>query len=367
MKKIFIVAGDKSGDLYGGYLCKKLKDKYGNLEIYSFGGSCLAQYSLQLVNLISHSVSGIYEVIFSLKNLIHILNQAYREIQRIKPHLIILIDFPDFNLRLAKKINRRIPVFYYVSPQLWAWRTKRVEIIKQYVDKMIVIFHFEKEFYKQKGIDALYFGHPLLEIIKNHDIPVKKNIISFMPGSRKNEIKHHLPVMEKTKEILKKEISGYSYRIIKTENITETFYHRYSRMPLEPHSYRAIGESKFIVTSSGTATIEIAIMGVPYIIIYKLNPISWQILKRIVKTEFAGMVNILAQEKIVDELLQNKATPSHISKRILYYLNNDSCYQEISNKLKKIQERLSPYGATDRFASYIGNYLNMEENETKRK
>ncbi|MCF7907957.1 MAG: lipid-A-disaccharide synthase [Candidatus Omnitrophica bacterium] len=359
-RKIVIIAGDTSGDLYGGLLAKKLKEKYSSLEIDSFGGPALAEHSQQIVNLLAHSVSGLVEVISSLKGIFAIFNQAYEHIEKVKPDLVILIDFPDFNLRLAKKINKKYPVFYYVSPQVWAWREKRVNLIKKFIDQIIVIFKFEKDFYQTKNIDALYFGHPLLEIIERPENSKTKNIISFMPGSRKNEVKKHLPVMSEAKKIIEKQLPGYQFQIIKPESLSQEFYRQFSPdMDIVNHSYLALAESKFIIASSGTATVEIAILEVPYLIIYKVNPLTWHILKKLVKTKFIGMVNILSKEKIVDELLQNEASSNKIAKATFSYLTNDQKCNQLKEKLKKVKETLSPYGASEKFAEYIGKYLKL--------
>ncbi|MBP7088449.1 MAG: lipid-A-disaccharide synthase [Candidatus Omnitrophica bacterium] len=358
-KKIVVVAGDKSGDLYGGVLSKKIREKFKEVEIYSFGGEILAQNSYQIINLLSHSVSGIFEVMSSLSKLIKIYHEILKAIEIIKPDLIILIDFPDFNLKLAKKLNRKYPLFYYISPQVWAWREKRIDSIRKYVDKIIVIFKFEEELYKKENIDVLYFGHPLLDIIDKQKVEVK-NIISFMPGSRKNEIKKHLPLMQKTKAILEKELKGYQFRIIKPPNLEKKLYEKFSlSMDVTEHSYQAIKESKFIIASSGTATIEITILEVPYLIIYKINFLSWQILKRIVNAKFIGMANILASEKIVEELLQKEARPEKIARLTLAYLKDEEKYLNLQKKLNKIKEKLLPYGASDKFATLIGEFLKL--------
>jgi lipid-A-disaccharide synthase len=174
MKKIVIVAGDKSGDLYGGLLSKKLREKNSSLEIISFGGDNLFKYShRQIINLVNHSATGLFEVIFSLKKFIDLLKKTIEEIKKINPNLVILIDFPDFNLRLAKTLNKKFPIFYYVSPQIWAWRKGRIDLIKKYVNKMIVIFKFEKELYEREKVNVFYFGHPLLEIVKKTNLGVK--------------------------------------------------------------------------------------------------------------------------------------------------------------------------------------------------
>lgn len=357
VKKIVIVAGDKSGDLYGGLLSKRLKEKFSSLEIYSFGGQALSKYSHQIINLLDPSVCGLLEVLTSLRRLLNIFNKTVQAIKQLKPDLIILIDFPDFNLKLAKTLNKAYPLFYYVSPQVWAWRKKRVKLIKKYVDKMVVIFKFEKDFYQKEGIDSLYFGHPLLEIIEEKKVEQKK-IISFLPGSRKNEVKKHLPIMQKAKELIEKELKDYEFRIIRPENLEKDLYKKFTpRMDIVDHSYTTIKESKFIISSSGTATLEIAILEIPYIIIYKVNPISWQILKRIVNTPFIGMVNILASRKIVDELLQNQATPQKIAALTLEYLKDEGKYFHLKEELKEVKKMLAPLGATEKFADFIGHYL----------
>jgi len=312
MKKIVIVAGDSSGDLYGAKLAEKLKNKFSSIEIFSFAGPHLAKHSTQPIDLIKHSVSGIVEVFSNLKEIINTFNETFNKINEINPDLVILIDFPDFNLRLAKKINRKFPIFYYVSPQVWAWRKNRVKLIKRYIEKMVVIFKFEEEFYKKENMDVLYFGHPLLEIIKDEKAETK-NIISLLPGSRENEVKKHLPIMLKAKEITEKELKNYQFRIIRPKNLDESLYKELSGdIEIIPHSYKAIKESKFIVAASGTATVEISILEVPYIIIYKTNPLTWQILKRMVNIKFAGMANILSGKQMIDELLQDEATEQKI-------------------------------------------------------
>lgn len=357
MKKIIIIAGDKSGDIYGGLLCQALKAKQPSFKLYSCGGENLAKHSHQLINLVAHSTGGLIEVLASLKKILAIFKSTLEEIDKIKPDLIILIDFPDFNLRLAKTLNKKYPIFYYVSPQIWAWRKSRINLIKKYVEKMVVIFKFEQDFYLNHGVKALYFGHPLLEVIPPISVETK-NIISFMPGSRKNEIKYHLPIMQKVKELLAKELKDYSFHVIRPENIPLEYYTQFSSdLEIINHSYEGIKESKFILTSSGTATVEIAILNVPFIIIYRMNPLTWALLKALVKTKFIGMVNILAKRMIVEELLQNQANPEDIAKKILYYLKDSSAYKNIKNNLEEIKTIITPYSATKNFANYISEYL----------
>jgi len=359
MKKIVIVAGDKSGDIYGGFLCKKLKEKYHSLEIISFGGSHLAQHSQQKIDLTEHAVSGLFEVLRTLPRILKLFKETLRQINEIKPDLVITIDFPDFNMRLIRALNKRFPVFYYISPQVWAWRKGRVATLKEYVDKMIVIFKFEEAFYKKEGMDVLYFGHPLLEIITTKPAACKK-IISFMPGSRKNEIARHLPLMIAAMDLLKKKLPDHSFRIIRPSNIEKGFYTKvFPDIEVVDHSYQALAESAFIITSSGTATVEIAILEVPFLIIYKVNALTWRLLKGLVDTKFAGMVNILAQRMVIRELLQSEASPKKISGTALEYLTDEAKYNRLKGELKEIKKIVSPYGATEKFAQYIADYLRL--------
>ncbi|MDD5069349.1 MAG: lipid-A-disaccharide synthase [Candidatus Omnitrophica bacterium] len=362
LKKIVIVAGEESGDRYAGMLSEKLKINFSGIEIYSFAGPVCAKFSTQKINLLEYAVSGLVEVITHLKGLFKIFSETIAEIKHINPDLIILIDFPDFNLRLAKKLNNRFTIFYYVSPQIWAWRKRRINLIRRYVKEMIVLFKFEQDFYEKENVKALYFGHPLLEIIP----PIKttkKKIISLLPGSRKNEIKKHLPIMIKAKELLEKDLPGYSFRIIRPPTLNEDLYKTYdNKTELTIQSYQALAESEFIIACSGTATVEIAILAIPYLIIYKVNPISWFLLRWLIKIKFAGMVNILNAKEIVKELLQDKATPQNIKKETLSYLNNNEKLNSLRQDLSLTRKILSPYGASENFANYIGKFLNLKQN-----
>ncbi|MCP4652513.1 MAG: lipid-A-disaccharide synthase [Candidatus Omnitrophica bacterium] len=358
MKKIAIIAGDKSGDLYGGLLSRYLKEKYPGVEIFSFGGENLAQHSQQKINLLSHSVTGIFEVLSGLKKILKIFKTTVEEIEKIKPDLIIPIDFPDFNLRLLKKLNHKYPVFYYISPQVWAWRKKRIKLIKKYVDKMIVIFKFEQDFYKNEGIDVLYFGHPLLEIIEKKDVKCE-TLISLMPGSRKNEIKKHLPPMQGAKKIIAEKLN-YKFQIIRPANIPESFYEKFSvDIPVVEYCTEELQRSEFIITASGTATIKIAILRIPYLIVCKLNLLTWKIVKKLVNIKFAGMVNILSNRKIIEELLQNDVTAENIAKYTLSVLEDRQAYQKIESDLSGVAALLGPGGGSKKFADFIGNYLDL--------
>lgn len=358
-KKIVIVAGDRSGDLYGKNLAIKLNEQIPGCQIYSFAGPLLAGCSRQKLDLVSHSVCGLVEVLASLSKFQKLFQKTYQLIQTIGPGLVILIDFPDFNLRLAKKINQKYPVYYYISPQVWAWRQKRVKIIKKYCQRMITIFNFEQLIYQKEKIPVFYFGHPLLEIINGQNT-TKSKIISLLPGSRQNEIKYHLQLMLEAKKIIQLKLPDYKFQVLKPKELSRCLYEKFFQ-PAEiiDHSYRALAASEFVITASGTATIETAILEIPHLIIYKVNRLTWFILKNFVNIKFAGMLNILANKPLVPELIQKQANPEKIAALTLNYLRDESSYAGFKAELKQAKQLLWPQNAISRFAAYIKSEMQL--------
>jgi len=361
MKKIVFIAGDKSGDLYAGLLARNLKDIYGeSVLLYSCGGPELARSSKQLLDLVRLSVSGIIEVAAHFKDLKNAFNTALAQVKKIQPDLVILVDFPDFNLRLAQELHGLCPLFYYISPQVWAWRKNRVFIIKKLIDKMIVLFGFEHDFYQKYGVDSLFFGHPLLDIIPRQKQGTDNRIL-FFPGSRKNEIKKHLPLMLEIKNILSPQLPEYEFCAVRPENMEKRFYTDLTGDSLRiiPHSYENVSRAKFIVSASGTATLELAILNVPFCIVYNMNTITWWLLTRMVKIKNIGLPNIVCGKKIVEEFIQFRAKPDTIAEHVLSSINNEDNYNKIKSRLQKVKDKLTPYHALKNTATYIGNYLKL--------
>ncbi len=371
MKKIVFVAGDKSGDLYAARLSQKLKAFYGDtLEIYSFAGDSLAQHSTQLINLVEHSVSGLVEVVRHFKDILATFSQTVYDINRVKPDLVILVDFPDFNLHLAKKLHGQFRLFYYISPQVWAWRKNRIYQIKRYLEKIIVLFRFEEKLYRRAGLDAVCFGHPLLEAIpQKFQAPSarqKTKTILFLPGSRRNEIRKHLPVMMAAKEIIAHSLPHHTFKIIRPENIPEDFYSRIHpvSIPIVEHSYPELSGAEFIIASSGTATLEIAILGIPFLIMYKVNWLTWLILKNIVHIRFIGMPNIIAQKEVAREFIQNQATAGKIARHTIEMVSHPQKLSQAEEELKTLTEHLKPEDALTQTAHYLGRSLGLKQSHT---
>ena len=289
-----------------------------------------------------------------------------RHIQELRPDKIILIDYPGFNLRIAQKIKKltNVKVFYYVSPQLWAWKENRIEIIKKHVDALIVLFPFEVEWYKKRGLHVEYFGHPLVEenLPKRTRKPKKKETytIALCPGSRQQEITQHLPILMELVEKTKKKKMCLDFELFCAPNIKPSFL-----QALMKGSHVTINTSPilssfkhvdFAVVASGTASLECAITLTPMVVIYKMSAVSWWTTSWLVKTPFASIVNILAGHKVVMELLQKHLTASRLLTIINGFLNNREQLAENQKKIFKIIQPLALKDVYKNTGSYIIKY-----------
>jgi len=335
----YFIAGEASGDLHGAALIKHLKSFDDKALFYGVGGDQMVAQGLQsLLPMKQISVMGFVEVFKRLPFFLKLLNKVFFHIKHTKPTKVVLIDFPGFNLKLAKKIkqNSSINIIFYVSPQMWAWKENRLEYIKKYVDKLIVLFPFEKNWYENRGVDVKYFGHPLVETYQQkndenptlkYDINPNNYIVALFPGSRKQEIKRHLPIFKKTVALVQKKIQNIHFIIRASSNINidiENDLGLFNKYTIEKNnSFRAFDSAHFAIVASGTATLECAITNTPFVVVYKTSYISWLITKIFIKVPFASIVNILNNKKIVEEFLQHNASSKKISSYVVEYINNN--------------------------------------------
>ncbi len=366
MFKVFISAGDPSGDLYSSYICQKLEQILPDIEIHSAGGEKLSQISKTFIDLTKTAVTGIFETITYLKRIISLFNKILKHIDDLKPDLIILVDFPDFNLRLAKKLKQKgYKIVYFISPQIWAWRKKRVKTIKKYIDKMLVIFKFEESIYKKENVPVSYIGHPLLEIISNQ--PKEKSLkqqlgikpgqplIILLPGSRTKEAQKHLPIMLQSKEIIAKEIPA-KFALIKHPKLPLSLFSAAEKQNIpiiENKNYSCLQGADLAIASSGTITIELAILQIPSVIIYKLNISTWLILKNIVKVNYISMPNIILNQPVFPEFIQFNATAENVSAACIKLIEDKQFYRQTKEKLKTLLESLKPGNAISTAANEI--------------
>lgn len=369
-KTIFIVAGESSGDLHGSILAKALKKLDPKIKLCGAGGMLMENSGVEIYyNFLNLAVVGFWEVLKNLRKFRKIFKFLVRKLEEVKPDLVILIDYPGFNLRFAKEVKKRnIKLVYYISPQVWAWGKNRIKLIKKLVDKMIVVLKFEEDLYKSYGIDVAFVGHPLLDIVKpsqtkyelfkKYGLNSHKKIISLLPGSREVEVRRHLPILLKTAKLISKRNPNIDFIISKTPALAKDLFSsllpkfKLSALFLE-NSYDCIELADFVLVSSGTATLETAILEKPMIIIYKTSFLTWLIIRPQIKIPYIGLVNIVAGKKIVPEFIQFQTKPKKISQKIIELMSNHEELKKIRENLVMVKNKLGTSGAIERAAKII--------------
>lgn len=361
-KLYYIVAGEASGDLHGFHLMRSCKKVDSKINFRGVGGPKMKSRGLSsLVNFNRLAVMGFVEVFRDLLFFIKLKNFLIKDIKKHNPQKIILIDYPGFNLSLAKTIKKTIdiPVFFYISPQVWAWKEARVKQIKKNIDKLIVIFPFEKEWYKKRGVEVEFFGHPLVDLIKKQKTTQVKNqtkVVGLFPGSRKQEILKHLPILQQTMVILRKKKPEIKFVLCHAPGLdktTKTLLQKINVEKIVYNSEEAFQSCDAAIVTSGTATLECAISQTPLVVIYKTSIISWLIAKYFLSIPFISIVNIIANKKIVEECLQKNATPQKIASETLQLLKYP---ERMKENLSKVKNSLGHSGVYKKTAQFIINY-----------
>ena len=373
-----LIAGEPSGDLHGANLMRDLKKLDDSLQFIGAGGKRMKQESLiGITDMESLAVVGFKEVFEKFRDLKKAFRTLSEMLKQKKPECLILIDYPGFNLRMAQVAKEEgIPVFYYISPQLWAWGKNRIEKIKKYVDKMFVILPFEEDFYLQYGVKAQFVGHPLLDIVKPvlskaeassyFDFNPDKILIGVLPGSRWKEVELSMPVIADACAIISKQVPNAQFGILVSENIDVKKLEsllakkKQSRLPIgkefrliKEKSYDFINLCDLLLVNSGTATLEIAILNKPMIIFYKLSLLSAVLLRILVKIPYFGLTNIVAGKKIAPEFFQFGVTSSRIAKEALNILADESRIRTMQKELLEVKNKLGESGASERTARAI--------------
>lgn len=367
--KVMIVAGEASGDLHGSLLVREMRSLNPAISFYGIGGGKMKEAGVELLaSAADIGVVGFTEVFSKLGTFIKIIGDIRKSMDRCKPNLVILIDFPDFNLnfvaRAAKK--RGIRIFYYISPQVWAWREGRVKQIKRMVDKMAVILPFEVDFYAGHGYAVQYVGHPLRDKVKtsltrsearcHFGLAEERTTIGLLPGSRTAEINRLLPEMMDAAKLISKKIPDAQYILPLADTLREESVAGIigaSGLPVKivsGHTYDALAACDLAIVTSGTATLETGLMGVPMVIIYKMSILSALIGKLIINPRYIGLVNIIAGKTVAPELIQLNATGPRIASETLAILLNPDKKQEMIRELHNIREKLGEPGAARRAA-----------------
>ena len=361
---IYIVAGEPSGDLHGSHLINNFKKQSKEpLMIRGLGGPLMQKAGLKTIEKFDKlSVMGFLEVLLRLPFFIKLKNKTILDIKKHLPKKIVLIDYPGFNLKLAQTIKKelQIKIYFYISPQVWAWKEKRVLSIKKYVDEMIVVFPFEKDWYAKRNFFVNYFGHPLIDLYKNKvkKEPSKTINVGVFPGSRQQELDNHLPVLRQTIALLNNKFDNLRFivgvanektnkHIIKKLNLKSNF------TVVANNSIHAFNLSNVAIVASGTATLECAISKTPFVVIYKTSFISWFLTSFFIKINFASIVNILGNRLIVKELLQKNCVPSLIADQVCSLINSNNTM--FLNEMREIVGTLGDGTSYKKSSNFILN------------
>ncbi|MHB1286338.1 MAG: lipid-A-disaccharide synthase [Leptospirales bacterium] len=377
-KKLLIVAGEPSGDQHGAHLLSAMKELEPSLRVWSVGGDRLkAAGSEQIVPLTELSVMGAVEVFKKAARIIKVWKTILRTVDSEKIGTVILIDFPDFNLRLAKALKKKgLMVLYYVSPQVWAWRKGRIKTIRKYVDHIFVLFPFEKDLYEQSGIPVTFVGHPLLdepfplkspeEIAQNFfpEHPAAVFILGLLPGSRESELTRLYPRMLKALDLLLPEFPDLRVIVPQAPGLDDTLFEAFEKeypWSGDPNRFRRIkGQFRegvkacdLVVLASGTATLETALLGVPMVIVYVMNTLTYLLARALIRVPAIGMVNLIAGRIVMPELIQDNASPSSIRDQVRELLTHSGTLDQMKRELETVRERLGVPGASETIAGYM--------------
>ncbi len=372
--KYYVIAGEASGDLHGSNLIKELKKRDSSAQFRAWGGDLMQAAGAELVKHYKDlAFMGFAEVIKNLPTILSNIKFCKQDVAQYVPDVLILIDYPGFNLRIAEWAKaHHFKIVYYISPQVWAWKESRVKKIRQVVDKMLVILPFEKEFYETKwDYKVDYVGHPLVQVIAEAELQDKslitlqpghqnessknKKIIALLPGSRRQEISVKLPIMLQAS----KQFPDYRFIIAQAPGQPYEFYvpliAGYSNVEIASpgQAYTLLRQSTAALVTSGTATLETALFGVPQVVCYKGSAISYHIAKRLIKIKYISLVNLIADKRVVTELIQHELTPENVARELHAILHNEARIQQVKEDYKRLKNLLAQHGDASAQAAQI--------------
>ena len=369
--KYYIIAGEASGDLHASNLVAEIKKKDKKAEFRGCGGDLM---KAQGVDLLKHyrtmAYMGFVEVAVNLRKVLGNIAQCKKDILEYQPDAIILVDYPGFNFRIADFAHEKgFKVFYYISPQVWAWKRRRVKKVKRSVDKMLVILPFEEEFYKEYGVDVTYVGNPLLDelakfgtanrsiFLRRNSLGEKREIIALLPGSRKQEVKRVLPVMLKAAS----HFPDYQFVVAGVSSLDKSLYKKIlgnsDVFLIENQTYELLQNSSAAIVTSGTATLETALFTVPEVVCYKATGLSYFLAKWMIKVKFISLVNLVMDKEVVKELIQGDLTEENIVNELDLLLHNGRRQRQLLEDYEELRGRLGNAGASEMAAEVIINAM----------
>lgn len=374
-KRIMIIAGEASGDLHGSALVRESRVLDPALRFFGIGGSLMrAEGVATLVDAREMAVVGLVEVLAHFPTIFRAFRKMEKILKQNPPDLLILIDYPDFNLRLAKIAKSvGVKVLYYISPQVWAWRVGRVKKIARIVDRMAVVFPFEVPFYEKEGVPVSFVGHPLVDSVRPtmsremaqtaFGIDPNSRTVGLFPGSRKQEIRTHLPILLESARLLLERFPELQFILPLASSLERADLESFLEGSgiavsiVEGKGYDVMQVCDAIISVSGTVTLEIALIGVPMVIIYRVSPLTYQAAKRLIRVDHVGICNIVADQRVVRELIQHEAQPEIIAEEISRILTDSSYADAIRSGLSEVRERLGSGGCSVRVAEIVQEML----------
>jgi lipid-A-disaccharide synthase len=372
-QRFLIVAGEASGDMYGADVARSLARKFPDCQIYGLGGQRMRDAGVQLEGDISKTaVIGPFEVIGSLASLYRVFRRLAERVEAEPPTAAILIDFPDFNLRLGKRVkDAGVPVVYYVSPQVWAWREGRLKQLRRLVNKMLVIFPFEEEVYRKAGVDVEFVGHPLVDTVRAtkskdefctaYKLDPRKPIVALLPGSRAKEVRFILPTLCEAATLISQRKPDTQFVLPMASGLhRELMEDVIQARPITivtNDTYNAIRYARAAIVASGTATLETALLGTPEVIVYRISQASWMLGKALLKVRLFGIVNIILGEEVVPELFQERMTPQEVSKIALQLMDDVWVQSRIRGNYEKLRRQLGSGNVADRVVEAVAKVI----------
>ena len=376
-----ISCGEPSGDLYAGALVSEILRREPAAEVFGFGGQRLAAAGARLIgNFHGFSVTGLTEAIRVLPRSFAMLRRLTAAAREQRPDVFVAIDFPDFNFRLMAALHRLgIPVVYYISPQLWAWRAHRMETMKRFVDRVLVIFPFEEELYRRAGIPVEFVGHPLVDLVRvqqpraallrEHGLDPEAPTVALLPGSRTNELRRIVPAMAASLPLIRTRVPNVQFVIAAAPTLAdELFEPLMVRLKPDPTRWGppsggpvlirertddVLAASDVVITASGTATVQAALHERPMVVVYRLSPLTYRIGKPFVRVDMYAMANLVAGKRVVPELIQEHFTADRVAAETIRFLTDAELSRRTRDELRQVRERLGEPGASARAAEAV--------------
>jgi lipid-A-disaccharide synthase len=376
MATALIIAGEKSGENYGAAVVRRIKEINPAITFFGIGGKNMEAAGVDILfPMESLAVVGIAEVIGQLPRIRKIFGKIRREVRSRMPAAALLIDSPDFNLRLAKRLWKLdVPVLYYISPTVWAWRAGRLKIIRRYVRKMLLIFPFEEAIYRKARISSRFVGHPLLERVRTafgrenfcrrYGLDPEKKIIALLPGSRRSEIRYHLPVLVEAVKKLRRD-RPVQFVLIRSEDLDPDFLQHFIPQDLKDlkvigeNAYEALAAADLALSACGTANLEAALLGTPLVAFYRLSPLTYFAGVKLVKIKLYSIVNILAGEDIIPELIQRDFTADNLVREAKRVLESQELRSAMKSRFAKIRAELGQEPASKNVADELARLIKV--------